>query len=203
MANAGKGYYNALDLGIRRRFSDRYQFEAHYVYSSAINSITDDHLGVNPNEFSDTVRGERGPSDFHQRHRFVANGTVALPWRTTLTTVATLASGLPVNAITGVDNNGDTVVVDRPVGFGRNAFRAPRQTSFDVSLAKSLALYKERSRLEFRVDVFNLFNGSNFYRLNNVYGNGATPLPTFLRPVAGVTNVDPGRQFQFGLRMIF
>jgi len=48
-----------------------------------------------------------------------------------------------------------------------------------------------------------LFNGSNFYRLNNVYGNGATPLPTFLRPVAGVTNVDPGRQFQFGLRMIF
>jgi hypothetical protein len=27
-------------------------------------------------------------------------------------------------------------------------------------------------------------NRSNFYRLNNVHGNGATPLPTFLRPVA-------------------
>jgi hypothetical protein len=203
MANAGKAYYNALDLGLRRRFSERHQFEAHYVYSSAINSITDDHMSVNPNEFSDTVGGERGPSDFHQRHRFVANGTVALPWRTTFTTVASLASGLPVNAITGVDNNGDTVVVDRPVGFGRNAFRAPRQTSFDMSIAKSVALYKERARLEFRADIFDLFNGSNFYRLNNVYGNGATPQPTFLQPVAGVTNVDPGRQFQFGLRMIF
>jgi hypothetical protein len=207
-ANGGRASYDALSLGLRRRFTDRFQFGARYVYSSSINSITDDHLGANPNEFADVIRAERAASDFHQRHRFVAQGTAALPWQTTLTTVATLASGLPVNALTGADNNGDTILADRPINpatgvpFARNAFRGPRHTSFDVSLAKAVAL-SERARLELRADVFNLFNGSNFYSFNRTYGNGATPAATFRQPFAGVSNVDPGRQFQFAVRMIF
>lgn len=202
-ANAGKAYYDALTVSLSRRLTRRYQLDARYVYSSALNSITDDHLGVNPNEFSDIIRGERGPSDFHQRHRFVAYGTALLPWEMAVTGVATLASGLPVNAITGVDNNGDTIVIDRPVGFGRNAFRAPRQTTFDVSLARRVNLGGERAQLELRGDVFNIFNGSNYQRLNNVYGNGATPVATFLQPLAGISNVDPPRQFQFAVRLLF
>lgn len=47
--------------------------------------------------------------------------------------VATAASGLPVNPITGRDNNGDSYTVDRPIGPGRNSFRGPRQ--FDIDLA--------------------------------------------------------------------
>jgi hypothetical protein len=201
-ANSGTAVYDALDLGISRRFSGRYQFEAHYVYSSAINSITDDHHGSNPNEWNDVVRAERARSDFHQRHRFVAHGTAVLPWNAQLSMVATLASGLPVNPLTGVDNNGDTTNFDRPVGFSRNTFQAPGQTSLDVSLAKSLTV-KDTSRLEFRVEVFNLFNGSNYYQLNNIYGNGAVARSTFLQPLAGVSNVDPGRQFQIAVRWLF
>lgn len=208
-SNGGRASYDALSLGLRRRFADRYQFEAHYVYSSSINSISDDHLGSNPNEFSDVIWAERAPSDFHQRQRFVAQGTVALPWQTMFTAVATLASGLPVNALTGTDNNGDTVLFDRPINpatgvpFARNAFRGPRHTTFDTSLAKSITLGSDRARLELRADVFNLFNGSNFYNFNRTYGNGATPASTFLQPLAGVSNVDPGRQFQFAARLIF
>ncbi len=208
-ANGGKSYYNALSLSLAKRFARRYQFDARYVYSSAINSVTDDHLGANPNEYSDVVGAERGASDFHQRHRFVAYGTVLLPFAASLTGVATLASGLPVNAITGVDNNGDTVIFDRPINpatgvpYSRNAFRAPRQTTFDLSLARDINLGNDRAKLELRVDVFNLFNGSNYQRLNNVYGNGAAPAATFLQPIAGISNVDPGRQFQFGMRLKF
>ena len=202
-SNAGKASYNALDLGLSRRFIGRYQFEAHYVYSSSINSLTDDHLGTNPNEWGDAVRGERGPNDFHQRHRFVAHGTALLPWQSQLSAVVTLASGTPINALTGVDNNGDTTNADRAVGFGRNPFRGPRQTSFDVSLAKQVPLKQDRVQIELRADVFNLFNNSNYYQFNNVYGNGATPLATFRQPLAGVSNVDPGRQIQFGARLVF
>jgi hypothetical protein len=36
-----------------------------------------------------------------------------------------------------------------------------------------------------RVEVFNALNRDNFIRLNNIYGDGPTPLPTFLAPVAG------------------
>lgn len=208
-ANGGTAKYDALNVGLRRRFGNRYQFEAHYVYSSAINSLTDDHLSANPNEWTDAIRAERGPSDFHQRHRFVAQGSVALPWQMTLTPVVTLASGLPVNPLTGSDNNGDTFLFDRPINpatgvpFARNAFRGPGHTSVDLSAAKSITLKTDRARLELRADAFNLFNGSNFYNFNRTYGNGATPAATFLQPLAGVSNVDPGRQFQFALRMIF
>ena len=48
--NAGQAFYNALDLGLSKRFAQRFQFDAHYVYSSNINSISDDHLGANPNQ---------------------------------------------------------------------------------------------------------------------------------------------------------
>jgi hypothetical protein len=107
-----------------------------------------------------------------------------------------------VNAVTGVDNNGDTTLVDRPVGVGRNTFRTPGHQTVDLSLARVLPLGGRR-RAELRVSAFNLFNHSNYYRLNNVYGNGAEPLPTFLAPIGGIANVDPGRQIQFAARLEF
>ena len=122
--------------------------------------------------------------------------------------VLTLASGLPVDLRTGVDNNGDSNVVDRPFNpatgttFARNSYRTPRQVSFDVSLAKRLAL-TEKLKLELRAEGFNLTNHANLIRVNATYGNGSQPLATFLQPIAGISNSDPARQFQFGLRMIF
>lgn len=157
------------------------------MLSSALNNVTDDHLGANPNEWSDVGRGERGQSDFAQRHRFVAHGTVFLPRSVQFSAVAIAGSALPANALTGVDNNGDTTLRDRPALLGRNAFRGTPQRSFDVSLSKPFHL-SERVRVELRGDVF---NNQNYYAFNNVYGNGATPVATFLRPIGGISNVDP------------
>lgn len=44
---------------------------------------------------------------------------------------------------------------------GRNTFRAPFQTRFDVSLAKEVPI-KERVRLRFEADAFNIFNHPDF-----------------------------------------
>jgi hypothetical protein len=202
--NTASSNYDALDLGVLRRFADRFQFEAHYVYSSALTYsmfFGEADTGV-PNLFGVDERLDRGPSDFHQRHRFVANGLVELPFQSQLSFVTTLASGLPINPVTGVDNDGDGYLADRPAGFGRNSFRTPMQASFDLSLAKRFQL-RENVRLELRAEAFNLTNHTNYIRLNNIYGNGAAPLSTFLAPLAGVQNADPGRQFQFGTRLIF
>ena len=200
--NGGVGSYTALDVSGSRQFRSRYQFGAHWVWSSAMNSVTDDHLGANPQDFNDVIRGERALSDFAQRHRFVVNGLVRLPWRMQFSSIATFASGLPVNPLSGVDNNGDSTLMDRAFGFGRNAFRGTRQSTVDVSWSRTVAL-GERARVELRADVFNVFNGSNFHRFNSVYGNGAMPLATFLRPLGGVANADPGRQYTFGARFVF
>ena len=56
---------------------------------------------------------------------------------------------------------------------------------------------------ELRVEGTNLLNRSNFLRVNATYGDGAVPVATFLRPVAGLTNSDPGRQLQLGIRFTF
>ncbi|HEX8709311.1 MAG TPA: TonB-dependent receptor [Pyrinomonadaceae bacterium] len=202
--NSSASSYDALDVGLTKRFADRFQFEAHYVYSSALTLAMffgEPDTGI-PNNFGTSERLERGPSDFHQRHRLISHGLVELPFDSQLSFVATLASGLPVNPLTGDDTNGDGYRVDRPAAFARNSFRTPAQASFDASLAKRVKL-GEGVRLELRAEGFNLFNRSNFIKLNNIYGNGPTPLKDFLTPVAGISNSDPGRQFQFGARLIF
>jgi hypothetical protein len=202
--NSSSSNYDALDLGLVKRFADRFQLEAHYVYSSALNYYMffgEPDTGI-PANFGLSDRIERGPSDFYQRHRFVTHGLVEMPFRTQLSFIATLASGLPVNPLTGEDTNGDGYRVDRPAGFARNSFRTPMQATFDASLAKRVAL-RENLQLELRADAFNIFNRSNFIKLNNIYGTGARALPTFLTPIAGITNSDPGRQFQFAARLIF
>ncbi|HVG28515.1 MAG TPA: TonB-dependent receptor [Pyrinomonadaceae bacterium] len=202
--NTASSTYDALDLGLVRRMSRRLQFESHYVYSSALTTsmfFGEPDTGV-PNLFRVAENLERAPSDFHQRHRFVSHGLVETPWATQFSFVATLASGLPVNPLTGLDDDGDGYRADRPVGFSRNSFRTPPQASFDASLAKRFSL-REKARIELRAEVFNLFNRSNFIKLNGTYGNRAGADAKFLTPVAGVQNVDPGRQFQFGARLVF
>lgn len=199
--NGNTATYHALNVNLSRRFGSRYQVNFAYTYSSAINSITDDHLGANPNEWSDVQRAERAMSDFAQRNRFVANGLVNLPWKIQTAAYVVLASPLPVNALTGVDNNGDSINVDRPAGFGRNAFRGTPHRNFDVSVMRPFTL-GERTRIELRADVFNIFNNQNYYSFNRVYGNGATPVATFRQPIAGVSNVDPACQFTFGAKLV-
>jgi outer membrane receptor protein involved in Fe transport len=203
--NAGRSEYDALSLGLTKRFGNRYTFAANYVLSEAKDAVTDDHLGANPNEWNDVINAEYAPSDFNQKHRFVAYGAVALPFETTFSLVATAASGIRINPITGVDNNGDGRLVDRPAGFARNSFAGKSQTRLDASLSKSfrVGIINETARFEIRGDVFNLFNNSNFYRFTNIYGNEANPNRDFAQPVGGVSNVDPGRQIQFMARFIF
>jgi hypothetical protein len=200
--NGGSAVYHGFDVGLKRGFRGRFQMEARYLLNSAFNNITDDHLGANPNEWSDAGRGERGPSDFAQRHRFVGHGLARLPWGVSVSGIVTAASALPVNALTGIDNNGDGNVTDRPAGFGRNAFRGWPQRSVDLSVSRTVRL-GEKARVEFRGDVFNATNHSNFYSFNRNYGNGAAPVSTFLAPLGGVANADWGRQFTFGVRSYF
>jgi outer membrane receptor protein involved in Fe transport len=202
--NTASSSYDSLDVGLLKRLTRRAQFEAHYVLSSSLTDAMffgEADTGI-PNQFGVSDAGERAPSDFYQRHRFVAHGLFALPFSMQLSGVATVASGLPVNPVTGLDDNGDGYKSDRPLGFARNSFRTPAQLSFDASLARRFRL-REGVALELRGEAFNIFNRSNFIKLNNTYGNGAAPDPRFLTPLAGVQNSDPGRQFQFGARLVF
>ena len=210
--NSGTSNYDALDVGLVKSFSRRFQVEGHYLYSNATTDsmfFGEPNTGV-PNDWNGNLKLEHAPSDFHQRHRFVGHGLIEMPWKTQASFVMTMASGLPVDPRTGVDNNGDSNLVDRPFNpssgaiFARNSFRTPKQFSLDLSLAKRI-MVSENLKLELRAEGFNLTNHANLIKVNSTYGNASDgkPLTSFLTPVAGLSNSDPARQFQFGLRLIF
>jgi hypothetical protein len=205
IVNTGSSLYQSFDAALSQRLGRWGMVNGHYVFSGSYTYsmfYADYNSGV-PNEWlPDSDRYERGPSDFYQRHRFIADTVLHGWYNTTLALVGNFGSGLPVNPITGVDNNGDGYTVDRPVGLGRNSFRAPAQRTMDASLAKQFPLH-ERLALDVRAQAFNVLNSRNLISVNNIYGNGATPLASFLAPQAGITNSDPSRQLEGVVRIRF
>jgi outer membrane receptor protein involved in Fe transport len=86
----------------------------------------------------------------------------------------------------------------KPVGIGtmpRNAYRGPHYKTLDLSLFKNFSLpVGTVTKIQFRAEAFNILNSVNLDRPN---GNMAQA--TFGRS----TRSFPGREIQFGLKLIF
>jgi hypothetical protein len=84
---------------------------------------------------------------------------------------------------------------------GRNVLQGPGLAQTDVSLAKKIVL-TERLNLQFRAELFNIFNRVNFNTPNPVVYAAATGAPS---PTAGVitSTTTSSRQIQFGLKLLW
>ena len=84
---------------------------------------------------------------------------------------------------------------------GRNILQAPGLTETDLSLTK-MFWFTERLNLQFRTEVFNLFNHTNLNAPNPVVYAAATGGPS---PTAGVitATTTTSRQIQFGLKLLW
>jgi hypothetical protein len=103
-----------------------------------------------------------------------------------------------------------TAFVLQPAGtfgtVGRNELLGPDLRTVDLSLSRSVPVssFGSRSRLEFRLEIFNLFNRANFGPPSLIAFAGTTdgeaPLPSFgqIR-----TTVTSARQTQLGIRFTF
>jgi len=79
----------------------------------------------------------------------------------------------------------------------RNSIIGPRYTDIDSSLTKEATIFKVKDQpvnLQFRWDVFNIFNHPNYSTPGNVLGT-----PTF----GQITSALSPRQMQFALKLIF
>ena len=73
------------------------------------------------------LRGDRGPAANDFRHLISGFISKRLPRGFAISTIFQASSALPYNITTGFDDNGDTVINDRPADTGRNSARgAPR-----------------------------------------------------------------------------
>ena len=126
--NDGFVYYKALDVNLNHTFSHGFSMLASYTWSHAIDNVDPDIPSQNPNDPNFPGWAEVGNAIFDQRNRFVLSGTYIAPLKIQIGGIATLASGLPYNIVTGTTNSGDTgATTDRPVingaVVGRNTGR--------------------------------------------------------------------------------
>jgi hypothetical protein len=143
----------------------------------------------------------------------VAAGSYTAPKDFVISGLVSAASGWPYNILAGTDLNGDRdggsfpsdrarrVPGDPSSSLPRNAGRLPSQVSVDARVSKSVRI-RERLELEGLLEVFNLFNRTNFIDVQNVFGVGAYPdnaSATFGR----FTQAGNSRQVQLAARVRF
>ncbi|HEX6126472.1 MAG TPA: TonB-dependent receptor [Pyrinomonadaceae bacterium] len=113
----GNSSYNALNLELKKRFSDNIQFFATYTWSHTIDESSDLQTLLKPQD-NRNFKAERSDSLFDQRHRFVFSGVFRTPdsWRGgwkgflrdfTFSPIVEYGSGRPFNILAVGDANGD------------------------------------------------------------------------------------------------
>jgi hypothetical protein len=196
-----------LAVNLSHRFSNRFQILASYVWSHTIDNVDPDLPSQSPNDPNFTGKIENANAIFDQRQRLVLSGTYILPWKIHFGGVATLASGLPFNYVTGANNFGDSgATTDRPVidgvVVGRNTGHGRPIYDLAPFLERPFAL-GERLRIDLRAEAFNALNHANFVGYIGTYGNGPAAAPGFGSPLVGITNQLPARSMQFSVRVAF
>jgi hypothetical protein len=117
------GYSSVHRLMIRvgpAKFVNGFFWSANYMLMKNTNDA-DSPFSLPTDNFN--LRAERGPSGADMRHFFSAFGNKRLTKGFSISAIVNATSALPYNITTGFDNNGDTVINDRPVGVGRNSAR--------------------------------------------------------------------------------
>lgn len=193
--------YDGLLLSVEKRFSNRFAFRSSYTFSKAFNYANDDQIPfsngpIDPNN----LRLEYGPTPNDQRHRFTLAGKIEMPYGFRLSSILTLASGVPMDIILP-DGSSRIPQLQRNAG-GRlfknvtklNAFitslnanggvngnplpLAPANARFndsfsslDFRLSKTFT-FKDRFKLEPIIEVFNVFNTTNTLGVSNTNYSG-------------------------------
>jgi hypothetical protein len=123
----GNSTYNALNVDLKKRFSNNFQFLASYTWSHSIDDSSDLQTLLLPQD-NRNFAAERADSLFDQRHRFVFSAVIGSPssWASrggfhralsnfTIAPIFEVSSGRPFNILSNQDTNNDqSNQTDRP-----------------------------------------------------------------------------------------
>jgi hypothetical protein len=219
LESSAKSTYHGGTLSINKRLSDEFELMASYTFAKTIDDASDfDEQPQNPYN----LRAERALSRQDIRHRFVLSSLFDLPigedeenkggaareqdfigkifGHIEAGPILSISSGRPVNALTGIDEEGSHAFPfsSRPNGFARNVLRTPGFVSVDCRIVKYIP-YGGIRRLDFAAEAFNLLNHPNVSAINPFYGSNVTPLRSF----GSATGVAEPRQLRFSIDFEF
>jgi len=204
--SAGRLESNSLEVTLRGRLAPKVTGTAQYVFGK---TMTDTGIigwspssGWEPRDWypadSFAPAGEWGRADTDRRHQFNFLGTATLHRWANFGLSVSVLSGIPFNVITGRDDNGDGLAIDRPPGVPRNTGTGPGFAGVDLRWYREVRLrpaQRENSpTATVSLDAFNLFNRVNYQNFV-----GALSSPFFGRAVA----TQPPRRLQIGVRIQF
>jgi len=210
--NAFNSNYNALQVVVRKRFTNGLQFNANYTYSKAMDQLSDVFTlksGLAYPTDNMNIWNDYGPADFNLQHRFVGSFSYDLPfwkgnkflggWSTS--GIVTLQSGLPFSLNdTNFDANKDGIYGDRISYIGGGSIG--NIINHSVSPADGYFRTKGSSGGDLFADTTS--NLCPATALNQgLWCNGGTSRNLLTGP--GLVNVDFGvsKQFRIGERAGF
>jgi Carboxypeptidase regulatory-like domain/TonB-dependent Receptor Plug Domain len=189
----GKSMYNGFTAGVRKRFSNKYQFEANYVLAKDKDDDSNERDPFTDRSFDiNNLQLDYALSDRDIRHKFNFYMYSILPWDFEFVPRIQARGAQPATPA-------------MRTGTNRNSLRKDNDYfSFDWRLARAFK-FGERYQLIPTMEMFNTFNNDN--RINSLSGPGnqnSLTAPSlfnfdgFLRQGVG----DP-RQLQLAIRFLF
>jgi len=184
----GKGLYRGGTLGIRKRFSDRYQLEANYVLSKDLDDDSNERDPFTDRSFDPfDLTLDYGLSDRDIRHKFNFFAYGEVGWGLQANTRIQARGAQPITASPRIQNG---------VDLGRNSLRKDNAYfSFDWRLQRPFRFGKNMTLMPI-IEMFNTFNNEN--NINTLTTPALFDFSGFLRLGVG----DP-RQLQIAVKFLF
>jgi hypothetical protein len=215
----GRSERQELQLALRASWNEGTRLFTNYTYAST----RDDGNGPDalPAD-SRNIAAEFGRAELDEKHRLFVSGSLWFPGYWIVVPSLTVTSGRPFNITTGLDNNGDSHLTDRPAfaspdatdvidtPYGtleylpepddtivpRNLGEAARTVKFDLSVSKVIMLGNPKSgrTITLHANGENLLDSEVLRDYNGV----------LLSPIFGQANTaEPGRRISLGLNFNF
>jgi hypothetical protein len=189
LSSLGRARYKAITVKLKKGFSDRAQFLAHYTWSkdeSNADAERDIGFTMGPSNSFD-LESDFGIDERDIAHRFVFQGTAELGKGFTLSGLGTFRSGLPIPAqeTADIDGDGSLAIDDRPVDANGNIVprffgRQPSFYNVDMRLMWTGDL-GAAGEIDLLFEIFNVFNNDNFRTTQYVFAS----------PIYGLCGTDP------------
>jgi hypothetical protein len=180
----GKSLYRGFTVGVRRRFSDHYQFEGNYTFSKDLDDDSNERDPFTDRSFDiNNLQLDYALSDRDIRHRFNFFSNVELPARFDLNARVQAHTAQPITPSVRTATN-------------RNTLRKNNEFfSFDWRLQRPFR-FSESVALIPIFEMFNTFNNAN--SINPLVTPGLFNFDGFLRQGVG----DP-RIVQLAVKLVF
>ena len=204
-------YYRALEVAATKRFTNNYQFNASYVFSSLIGNyeglFRNDNGQADPNitslfDLVSLLANTYGRLPNDRPHQFKFNGSYQTPWKLLISGNFYAQSGIPLSQLIphflygnnegfGVPRGTAVAPADAPGGIRAGRNRTPTTWNVDFGAYYPIKLGENR-QLRLQLDWFNVFDNQRAVRQDEAF------LIT-----SGIVGVDPVANPFYGTGTIF